>query len=334
MLGLILAEAQINPTVIVGSLVPQFKGNARIGTSPYMVVEADEYQNKLRYYDPYGVVLTNIDFDHPDFFKTRRSYQAAFRAFIKKIPQNGFLVGNADDVVSRDVMRSCKGVVVTFGLSNRAMYYAKNIRVTSRGMRCVVWREKKQLGTLYVSLYGEHNIANALAAIAAAMQLGISFADCVKALRKFQGTERRFQKKGTYRGTLIYDDYAHHPTEIAATLLAAKKRFPRKHIVCLFHPHTFSRTQMFFKEFSTSLSLADAVWVMDIYGSAREECVTVHARDITERLLKKGCDAVYVGGIKSATVYAKTHLQKNDILITMGAGDVWKVGQQLYGRKK
>jgi len=329
MLGYVLAQARLDPTVIVGSNVPQFKGNARIGAPHLTIIEADEYQNKFQFYHPFGIVLTNVDYDHPDYFPNKRAYEVVFKEFVKKIPQDGFLITNADDAPSRRIVHLAKSRTITFGIAMPAHVQARKVQTARGGSECEVWCEGKWIGSLHLRLSGAHHIANALAVLAAARQLGVPYAAAIKTLARFSGTERRFQKKGVYRGALMYDDYAHHPTEIAATLHAARAQFPQRRVVCVFHPHTFSRTQALFKGFVKSLAIADAAWVMDIYGSARELHGSVHAQDIVEHLRKRKCNAVYVGSVATATAYAKTHLQKNDLLITMGAGDVWKVGAAL-----
>ncbi len=329
LLGTLLERAGLDPTVIVGSAVPQFSGNARVGVSNLTIIEADEYQNKFQYYKPFGVVLTNIDYDHPDFFATQEAYDAAFEKFLKKIPAEGFLVYNADDRNSVALAKNLKGKTISYGVRVRADIIARNLHTDGRATTFDVVDHGKVLGSVELPLFGEHNVSNALAAIAAARSLGAHFIDICTALAEFKGTKRRFEKIGTYNNALVYDDYAHHPAEITATLTTAKEQFPEQRLVCLFHPHTFSRTKVLFNDFVTSLGCADMVWVMDIYGSAREQQGTMHAEDLVTALQHNKKNAVYVGNLQEAEKYAKTHLRENDILFTMGAGDVWKIGEEL-----
>ncbi|MBI4276219.1 UDP-N-acetylmuramate--L-alanine ligase [Candidatus Uhrbacteria bacterium] len=286
LLGHIMTEAGLDPTVIVGSVALNWNANARVGKSEYVVIEADEYQNKFQYYNPKGLLITNIDWDHPDFFKTPEAYQKCFDDFRAK-------------VVAAD------GWVVE---TEKINYSPSPVE------------------GLPLALSGDHNKKNLALVWAAAKKLGIKEDVFWPAVQSFRGTARRFEVKGEWHGVTVIDDYAHHPTEIQATLKAARERFPGKKIWTVFHPHTFSRTAALLNEFAGSFADADHVIVLDIYGSAREAHGGVHARDLVQLI---GAIATYIPTIAEAAAHLRIHAKPGDVIITMGAGDVWRVGGTL-----
>lgn len=288
LLGHVMTEAGLDPTVVVGSEVKNWGANARVGKSEYVVIEADEYQNKFQYYNPKGLIITNIDWDHSDFFKTLEAYEKAFRNFREKVFGNGGWVIESQ-------------------------------------------KSKVKSQKLPMSLLGAHNQANTfLVHEVATKHLGITEDIFWKAVQLFKGTARRFEIKGeAAKGVLVIDDYAHHPTEIQATLKAARARYPKQKIWVVFHPHTFTRTKTFFDDFAHSFGDADAVIILDIYGSAREAQGGVHSKDLVDAINAQKKSAHYIPTIPEATLYLREHAQKGDIVITMGAGDVWKVGEEL-----
>jgi UDP-N-acetylmuramate--alanine ligase len=360
MLGFVLAELGADPTVLVGSAVPQFGGNARVGKSPsnsplgkgggLIVVEADEYQNKFLQLDPRGIVLTSIEYDHPDFFKTPEEYVAAFKNFVEKIPASGFLVACFDDKNVREVAKSASCKVISYGLQN-GDWQAKNLAQLDRskylggvgwgncpnlpgGMSFEVFENGKSRGVFQIQLFGNHNVTNTLAVIAVASHLGYDIDKIREVLKKFKGTARRFEIKGEVRGITIIDDYGHHPTEIQVTLKAARERYPNRRIWCIFHPHTFTRTKTLLQDFAKSFHNADKTIVIDIYGSAREKVGGIHSRDLVELIKKEGDDALYIPTIPEAAEFLAREVKSGDIVITMGAGDVWRVGETLNEKLK
>lgn len=280
LLGHIMTEAGLDPTVIVGSVVLNWNANARVGTSEYVLIEADEYQNKFQHYNPRGLLITNIDWDHPDFFKTPEAYQKCF-----------------DDFRTRVIANS--GWVIE---GNQKLQPTPD--------------------NLPPSLSGTHNLLNTLLAFEATKKLGIPEEVFWRAVQTFKSTARRFEVKGEWHGVTVIDDYAHHPTEIQATLKAARARYPGRIIWTVFHPHTFSRTQALFNDFAVSFTDTDHVIVLDIYGSAREQHGGVHSKDLVQLV---GAKAVYIATIPEAAEYLRSHTQAGSVVITMGAGDVWKV---------
>ncbi len=295
MLGWVLAEAGLDPTVIVGAEVPQFTrqnfsgehfggfgGNARIGQSDIVVLEADEYQDKLRHLQPHGVILTSIEYDHPDFFRTPKSYVDAFRRFVARIPADGFLVACADDAEVVEVARAARCTAIPYGLTlppspppdGHRSGETKNNFSPSRPEG---EQEGEDSNAITLQIPGRHNVQNALGVLAAADRLGVPRDVALRALASFQGTRRRFEIVGSVqhsmldtRDTVVIDDYGHHPTEIRVTLAAARERYPGRRILCAFHPHTFTRTIALKDQFATAFVSANQTYVMDIFGSARE----------------------------------------------------------------
>ena len=336
-LGYVLWQCGLQPNVLVGANVPQFKGSDLIGRTKLFVAEADEYGNKLQYFFPYGVLLNNVDYDHPDYFKTSQDYTKVFAAFIKKIPKAGFLVVDFDDPIAKRLAKNNLGQTISYSLKDKtANYFANNIRLERGKQVFSVYSQQKYWGEIKTILIGDHNVANALATIAGAIRLGAKKKDLIKSLGEFKGTARRLQTMGEYRGAKIIDDYGHHPTEIKATLAALRSLYPKRELIVLFHPHTFSRTAALFTDFSTSFSAANQVMVMDIYSSAREKKGKVTAQGLAAAIrLKSRVKTSYLKDIVAATKYFKTNLKSNQILLLLGAGDVFRVGENLlYGKKK
>lgn len=344
-LGYVLMVTGKQPNVLVGSRVPQFKGSALLGKSKIFVAETDEYQNKLRYFNPQGVLLNNIDYDHPDFFKTPADYEKVFRDFVKKIPESGFLIIDASDNKSWRVAKSAKSQVITYDIatdlssaskSKIINYLAYDIRI--KGAYQVF--KINALGEFKISLFGLHNIKNALAVVAAARELKVPLEKIKKALASFKGTERRAQVLGRYNNALIIDDYAHHPTEIKATLNGLRTFYKNKNIITVFHPHTFTRTKALFSDFATSFSETNQLIVLDIYGSAREKQGGVSSVQLVKAILEndKKCglkrQVLNIKSIPEVASYLKTRLGKDDLLVLMGAGDVFRVADDLLLKKK
>lgn len=343
-LGYVLWRAGRQPNVLVGSRVPQFKGSGLQGAAKYFIAEVDEYQNKLQYFKPQAVVLNNIDYDHPDFFKTRAAYTKVFSDFIKKIPATGFLVINNHDQASQKIKAACAGKIISYdlardGFGSGADYLAYDLQSKAGWQTFSLSYRGRSLGRFKISLFGEHNIMNSLAVIAAARELRVPLPSLKKYLGGFRGTERRTEVLGQYQGALVIDDYAHHPTEIKSTLEGLKQRYPHKKIITVFHPHTFTRTKALFTEFTRSLSLADELIILDIYGSAREQQGGVSSQNLVSAIRKfnqaeKITQAVkYIKTIPQVADYLRTSLRPGQLLVLMGAGDVFRVYDRLKNKK-
>lgn len=344
MLGYVLAEAGLDPTVIVGAEVPQFGGNSRVGRSDLVVVEADEYQNKFHALNPHGIVLTSIEYDHPDFFTTPEAYVDAFRQVIAQIPADGFLVACADDSVVSEVVDQASCEVVGYGLGDLSPFRSKRRKVVDGA------------DAMQLQLSGRHNIQNALGVLAAAERLGVPRDVALRAIASFQGTRRRFEVVGIVQnsvldnqGIVVIDDYGHHPTEIRVTLAATRERYPGRRILCAFHPHTFTRTIALKDQFATAFVSADQTYVMDIFGSARELSNSFspsgegeregEGSDATKRVV---CDlvgaisvhspAIASGGVTETVAALARDVQPGDVVICMGAGENDRVARELVSR--
>lgn len=343
-LGYVLARSGHDPNVLVGSRVPQFQGSGLSGRSPYLIAEVDEYQNKMRFFSPQGVVLNNIDYDHPDYFLTESSYVDVFRKFVKKIPAAGWLVVNNDDDKAKKLSRYCLGRVLTYGLDKKpswADYIASDLKLLGNHLSFHLYHRGRSRGKFMISLVGRHNVYNALAVIAAARQLGVSWKDISLHLPGFKGTARRCQVLGRYKGATIIDDYAHHPAEIKATLSALRERWPHSRLITVFHPHTFSRTKALFSDFVSSFSQSDELLILDVYSSARESseteaktvsCDLAAAISRFNRQAKAKQAVRAVSTIKQAASILKPRLKNGDKLILMGAGDVFRLAQLLLNK--
>ncbi|MEI6378389.1 MAG: UDP-N-acetylmuramate--L-alanine ligase [Candidatus Falkowbacteria bacterium] len=326
-LGYVLDKAGLKPSVMVGSTVPQFGGAGLYGESDYLVIEADEYQNKLQYFEPKAVLLNNIDFDHPDFYPDLASYEDVFAKFVAKIPVKGWLVANFSDQTIKRVAVGLKCRVVSYGLADSgADLVASELAVQAGKQYFRVTMNGDDLGVFNCQLVGQHNVLNAMAVIAAALELGVELLALRQALADFSGTTRRLEFRGEYQGARLYDDYAHHPTEIKATISALRDLFPERKLVVVFHPHTFTRTKALFADFAAALSLVDRLALLDIFGSAREQQGGVSSTELLEAVhrLKPELPAELVSTVGEVPAWLKANLQGGEIVVLMGAGDIFR----------
>lgn len=332
MLSEILLTAEKNPTISVGGILPSIGGNTRVGGNHLFVAEACEYFDSFLKFNPFIAIILNIEADHLDYFKDISHIRHSFHSYAKRVPKEGYVIINSaiDDLEELTEDLNCH--VVTFGLTDSAMWTAKNITYDETGRADFdICCQGKCLGTIRLHIPGDHNILNALAACAAASLCGIEIAEAAKGLDKFFGVNRRFQTKGVKNGITVIDDYAHHPTEIKATLHAAAKLKHHK-IICVFQPHTYTRTAALLEDFSNAFSDADTILVADIYAAREKDTGLIHARTLAEKIEKKGKNAVYVGGFSEILDYAEKICSQGDLLITMGAGDIYLVGEQFLER--
>jgi UDP-N-acetylmuramate--alanine ligase len=346
-LGYVMKMAELEPNVMVGAQVPQFDGCSLIGNSDYLLIEADEYQNKLENYQPKAVILNNIDYDHPDFFHTPEDYKNVFIEFIKKIPSKGFLVANFDDPIIRKIAQvNCRGKVITYAINEAADYVAYDIK-NNNGKQYFKVKlgvedtddddevKAEELGDFSTQLGGKHNIYNALAVIAVCVELNIELFKIRKYLEEFSGTARRMQVLGEFKGAVIIDDYAHHPTEIKATIEAVRQKYGQRNLIVAFHPHTFTRTKALFNDFAKSFNKVDELIIIDIYGSAREKQGGVHSRDLVEKIKINNQESgvkqevKYISTLTECEKYLRKKIERDDVVVLMGAGDIFRVGENL-----
>jgi UDP-N-acetylmuramate--alanine ligase len=336
-LGYVMWKSGFEPNVLVGARVEQFDGAGVFGGSDYMVIEADEYQNKLKYYEPKGVLLNNIDHDHHDFYPTLESYIQAFVDFMQKVPKKGFLAANFDDEhIAASANVNCRGKVLSYALNREDVsYFAYDVRQVGLKQYFKVRMDGEDIGDFSISLLGKHNIYNALAVIATCVELGVELRDIRVHLEGFSGTDRRLRVMGKFRGATIIDDYGHHPTEIKTTLAGLRAAYPKEKIIAVFHPHTFTRTKALLDDFAASFGAADKVIVLDIYGSAREQQGGVSSLDVIARMRENepNKEFVHVKDLKECEEYLRSTVAKNDLVILIGAGDVFRVGEALVESK-
>ncbi|MFA5248119.1 MAG: UDP-N-acetylmuramate--L-alanine ligase [Patescibacteria group bacterium] len=332
-LGYVMMKAGLKPNVLVGARVEQFDGAGTCGESDYLVIEADEYQNKLKYYNPKVVLLNNIDHDHHDFYPTLELYISAFVEFIKKISKKGFLVANFDDKhITSTANVSCHGKIISYALNREDVNFSA-YEIKQQGLKQYfkVKMDNEEVGDFSISLLGKHNIYNALAVIATCVELEIELKDIRTYLEEFTGTDRRMRTMGKFNGATIIDDYGHHPTEIKTTLAGLRAAYPKNKITAVFHPHTFTRTKALLDEFAQSFSDANKVIVLDIYGSAREMQGGVSSQDLIDKMkiIEADKEFVHVTDLKDCENYLRANIVRDEIVILIGAGDIFRVGEAL-----
>ncbi|MEA3423679.1 MAG: UDP-N-acetylmuramate--L-alanine ligase [Bacillota bacterium] len=330
MTSVIFNQTNLDPTSLIGAIVPEIGGNAKIGKKDIIITEACEYRENFLDFHYTTAVILNIDEDHLDYFEDLNHIVDAFTKFANQLPKNGQLIINNDDYNAKKILSHLSiDNVVTFGISNDSNYTAKNITYNDLGTpKFDLLFNDKTLGKIELSIPGRHNIYNSLAAISIAHNYGIEFGIIQNVLRSFKGAQRRFEFKGTYAGAKIIDDYAHHPAEIKATLEAAKKIQDKK-IIVAFQPHTYTRTKELLNEFSLAFENADEIIITDIYAARETDDLGVHSKDLTELIVKNGKKATYFGSFDEAKEYLIQKLDENTIFFTMGAGDIYLLGEML-----
>jgi UDP-N-acetylmuramate--alanine ligase len=337
MLGLILEAAGLDPTVIVGSRVPGFPlGNLRIGEGEWMVVEADDYHAHMLHLRPEMIVLTNIEEEHLDYFGDLGHIVRVFQSFVDSLPAEGKLIVNADDPVSVDDLEP-RGKTISYGFVEDAALCAKNITSGEGAQSFLVCRENGDDFSVRLNVPGRFNISNALAAIAAALSLGISEDVIIETLAGYMGIWRRFEKVGTYDGAIVISDYGHHPTSVRLTLEAAREFYPDRRLVLVFQPHQRHRTKALFNDFAESFLGADLVILSDIYdvaGREDDETVGVSSAMLIEALgkLPKAPPAVLGKDLRNTEEMIRGNARPNDLILVMGAGDIDHVARDLVAK--
>lgn len=325
----IFLAARADPTVSVGGMLDDIGGNIRVGRSDYFVMEACEYTNSFYAFFPNTAVILNVQADHLDFFKDLDDIRHSFRHFVSNTAKDGMVVINGGIDRVEEITADYSGRVVTFGLDPRFDYAASDITYDEKGCPSFdLYVHGEKTDRMQLAVPGEHNVLNALAAVAVAAGYGLPPEVIRAGLAQYTGAHRRFERKGEVNGVTILDDYAHHPQEIEATLRAAAN-YPHREIWCVFQPHTYTRTQAFRKEFARALSLADHVVLADIYAAREVNTLGVSSRDIEAEIKKLGGDVCYLSTFSEIEDYVLAHCQPGDLLITMGAGDIVNVGEDL-----
>ena len=329
MISHILLAGDMDPTISVGGILKAIGGNIRVGSSETFITEACEYTNSFLHFFPKISVILNIEEDHLDFFKDLEDIRHSFRQFAELLPEDGTLVINSDIDGFREIYEGLRCRVVTYGSSPDSDYSACGIAYDGNGhVSFDLLKHGEKTDRISLSVTGDHNVSNALSAIAVADLLDIPMDTTKKGLLSFTGTDRRFEYKGEFNGVTVVDDYAHHPTEIEATLKAAK-HYPHEKVWCVFQPHTYTRTKAFFHEFAAALSHADHLVLADIYAARETDTLGISSADLAEEVKKLGTDAHYFPSFAEIEAFLKENCRPGDLLITMGAGDIVNVGEDI-----
>lgn len=331
MVATLLVHAGVDPTTVVGGVVDTLGSNAKLGASEWFVTEADESDRSFLMLYPTIAVVTNIDKEHMESYKGMDDVVQCFTDFVNKVPFFGAAIICLDDPNVQLIIPNIKRRRVTYGMTAQADISAHDIRYNdSFGSDFTVWRGDEILGEIALPVPGKHNVYNALAATAVALELEIPFAKIAEAFAGFKNANRRFQFKGEEKGISVVDDYGHHPTEILATLSAAKNSSGGRRTVVVFQPHRFSRTQELMDEFALSFNNADVLYVLDIYAASEAPIEGITAEVLTENIRKYGHkNATYIGDVDSAAAKVVPNLQAGDLVITLGAGSVTRLSDEI-----
>jgi len=335
MIALVLENNKTDPTIIIGGELEDIGGNAKLGSGEYLVAEGDESDGSILKLNPYILVVTNIDNDHLDYYENIENIKSTFLKVIEKVPEDGYVLLNLDCKNIRDIIGKIKDKkYYTYGFSN-ADFTVDNIVLNSSGSEFDVYFRNVKLGRVKLKVPGRHNILNSLSAIGISHILGLDFEQTIKALERFHGVQRRIQFKGVIENdVLVFDDYGHHPTEILATLETL--RLYNRRLVVVFQPHRYTRTYFLSKEIADALSLSDVVILMEIYSAGEKPIPGVSSKNIYDEIKKKypELEIYLVNDIVEAATKVKSVLRDGDLLLTLGAGNVWKVGEALLAQGK
>ena len=332
MISQILLVAKADPTISVGGILEAIGGNIRVGGSEVFITEACEYTNSFLHFHPKYSIITSVEAEHLDFFKDIDDIRRSFHEFAGNTAHDGVLIINGQIAALDQITNNLSCSVTTYGLCENDDFYAKNITYNDHACGTYTLMHKTEdLGTVSLSVPGRHNVSNSLAAIALCLNLGLPLDVIKKGLLQFGGTKRRFEYKGTKNGITVIDDYAHHPTEIEATLHAAHN-YPHQKLWCVFQPHTYTRTKALLPEFAQALKLADHVVLADIYAARETDNLGISSKDLQARIQELGTPCEYFPTFDEIENFLLNNCEAGDLLITMGAGDVVKIGEQLLGK--
>ncbi|MGM0471323.1 MAG: UDP-N-acetylmuramate--L-alanine ligase [Bacillota bacterium] len=333
MVATILEANQLDPTILVGGELDLIDGNAKLGSGDYFVTEADESDGSLLFMEPEIGVVTNIENDHLDYYKTEEQILDTFTEFLNQIPTSGCGVLCIDDSKVAALAEDLAVTNLTYGFNQQAEIVARDIKLEQFGVQATIYQVDNRLGNLKLQVPGEYNLHNALAAISIGLYIGLDFTEIASALADFKGVKRRFERKGEYQGAIVVDDYAHHPTELEATLSAAANMdFDR--VIAVFQPHRYTRTKLFLEEFSQSFTAADEVIITDIYASGEDPIPGVKAEKIAQLINQRSFNkAKFIATLDGIYNYLYQHVGSGDLVLTLGAGDIWTVGDKLVSQR-
>lgn len=328
MITTIMLESDTDPTAHIGGELDCIGGNTRIGNSEFFITEACEYYSSFLKFHPFMEVILNVEVDHVDYFRDLEHIKDTFRQFVALVPSNGYIIACTDDENTISVLEGKECNIITYGMKSLdAMWTAKNICYNEMGCASFdVYNKGELMGSISLSVPGPHNVSNSIAAIAACYTCGCSMENIISGLLKFGGSHKRFEVIGLVDDIKIIDDYAHHPSEVKATLNAAKNTVHNK-IWCVFQPHTYSRTKAFIDEFSQSFGMADNIIITDIYAAREKDPGDIHSSMLSEKIRDQGGNAIYISGFNEIAQYLDKNAEPGDLILTMGAGDIVRVGE-------
>ncbi len=334
MLSHILIESGCDPTIMVGGELDKIGGNLRTGAGEYFLAEACEYHRSFLSFRPFGVTVLNVEPDHLDYFKDKDDYESAYEAFVSLVPSSGYVVALWDDIDVQKVVSKARCRIISYGLANAdAMLRAVDVQYAG-GLPCYLLEIcGEPICRVCLRVAGRHNLLNSLAALANAYALGLDMSVACRGIEDYEGVKRRLEYKGEVAGVAIYDDYAHHPTEIMASLSAARDICDGR-LICIFQPHTYSRTFSFFDDFASAFGDADEVILADIYAAREKDEGIVSSSDLAISIRECGRNAIYLPTFEKISSYAQRAATKGDMIITMGAGDIFKAGEIILNNSK
>lgn len=327
MIGALLSHAKMDPTLVVGGLVQNLDTNSKLGSGDIIVVEADEFDRSFLAMKPTIGIITNIELEHTDCYEGLADLQNAFIQFCQSVPFYGEVIVCADSPAVQEILPKIERPMTTYGRSRDAAYRAENLRFHENSSTYTVFRAEENMGDIQLNVPGEHNVLNSLSAVVLGLEMGLSFNTIQGGIASYQGVRRRFDIKGVHQDVMIVDDYAHHPTEVEATLKAAKAGWDRR-IVAVFQPHLFTRTQAFFREFATALQIADIVVITDIYPAREKAIPGITAKLVFDECYKKmNNNCFFVPDLDDLQTKLDEVVQPNDMIITLGAGSIWRYSE-------
>jgi len=333
MVAIMLEKAGLDPTVIIGGELNDIGGNAKLGSGKYLVAEADESDGSFLKLSPKIAVVTNIENDHLDFYETMENILHSFKEFLHNLPpDDGVAILCVDNAYVRDLIPQLQRRYISYAINHEAEFTARDIKMQGITIQYDVYRHQECLGTVTLNVPGYHNVANSLAAVAVGTHLGLAFEEIAAALASFTGAKRRFQTKGRVDGVWVVDDYAHHPTEISTTLMAARQTRPKR-LICVFQPHRYTRTKLLHEEFGRAFAAADMLILTDIYPAGEQPIAGVSGELIKEEVEAQTKQPVtYIPDSSKIARYLSEVVEPGDLVITMGAGNIYQAGEELIER--
>jgi UDP-N-acetylmuramate--alanine ligase len=330
MIAKVLDFGRLYPTFFIGCDMDYAEGNARLGNGRFAVAEADESDSSFLHLSPTIGVITNIEDDHMERFGSMKALLKIFEQFARKVPSDGFILVDLTNSNNQEIMKRVKARFITYGLNGKVEFSAENLKFKQFGSRFTLQRSGKKIGEVELSVPGWQNVLNSLPVFAIGFEFGLDFNSIASALRTFVGARRRFQTTGEFQDILVVDDYAHHPTEILATLAAARSGWPGRRIICIFQPHRYTRTALLWDRFGRAFEDADKIIITDIYAASEKPIPGISGKSIADAISDQ--DVVYIPRKEKIAEYLMQEIKEGDMILTLGAGDIYTVGKEILAR--